>query len=54
VHNEKCLVWGVLFQRTSLGTHLVLAELGLQAIECIPMPVFNALRQKQKTFMVTI
>jgi phage protein U len=52
--NKKCLVQGVLFQHTSLGTQLVLADLGRQALECIPMPVLHALGQKQKTFVVTI
>jgi len=51
MQNKKCVVWGVLLQCTPLGTQLVLADLGLQYI---PMPVFSAQRQKQKTFMVTI
>jgi hypothetical protein len=38
VQNEKCLVQGVLFKRTSLGTQLVLADVGQQALQCIPLP----------------
>jgi hypothetical protein len=54
MQNKKCLVQGVLCQRTLLGTQLVLADLGLQALERIHMPIMHALRQKQKTCMVTI